>query len=379
MLFMINVQNWHNFCIYKSKRLKEVIHLYVDQEKQSVSPYGTHRVLTPCGVLPQPAWKLDASPIPLESELLIDVMCLNIDSASFRQLTEEAAGDAEKVKARIREIVLERGKMQNPVTGSGGMLIGRVEQAGSRFPDQNLQIGTKIATLVSLTLTPLLLQEIHSIDMKTGQVHVSGKAILFASGPYAVLPEDLPEAVSLAVLDVCGAPAQTARLVQETDTVLVMGAGGKSGMMSLYHAWKKAGIKGKVIALEYSQEACTELDRLGFQHHVIQANAQDPVAVYEEVARVTGGKLADLTINCVNVPETELSSILATRDQGMVYFFSMAVRFTTAALGAEGVGKDVQMMIGNGFAPGHALLALDTLRESKPLYDLFSRKFLVTT
>ncbi len=87
--------------------------------------------------------------------------------------------------------------------------------------------------------------------------------------------------------------------------------------------------------------------------------------------------MADLTINCVNVPNTELSSILATRDQGMVYFFSMAVRFTTAALGAEGVGKDVQMIIGNGFAPGHAALTLEMLRECDVLREFFCRKFWV--
>lgn len=354
-----------------------MVHLHLDNKQPLSSPYGVHRVVRPRGVLPQPAWSLDANPDPYETELLIDVMRLNIDSASFRQLKEESDGDCEKVKNRIMEIIQERGKMHNPVTGSGGMLIGRVEKVGATFPDQSLRAGTKIATLVSLTLTPLLLTEIHSVDMHTGQVEVSGKAILFSSGPFAVLPEDLPEAVSLAALDVCGAPAQTARLVKETDTVLLMGAGGKSGLLSLYHAWKIAGGKGKVISLEYSSEACFELERLGFQHHVIQADAQDPLQVYKEVERVTAGKMADLTINCVNVPNTELSSILATRDQGMVYFFSMAVRFTTAALGAEGVGKDVQMMIGNGFAPGHAALTLDTLRESEVLYQLFCRKFLV--
>ena len=44
-----------------------------------------------------------------------------------------------------------------------------------------------------------------------------------------------------------------------------------------------------------------------------------------------------------------MASILACRDRGLVYFFSMAVSFTKAALGAEGVGKDVDMFIGNGY------------------------------
>jgi len=66
----------------------------------------------------------------------------------------------------------------------------------------------------------------------------------------------------------------------------------------------------------------------------------------------------------VNVADTEMGSILACRPGGTVYFFSMATSFTRAALGAEGVGKDLRMMIGNGYVPGHAKLALDILRDS---------------
>jgi L-erythro-3,5-diaminohexanoate dehydrogenase len=338
-----------------------------------------HRVIEPAGVLPQPAWKLNADPELYDNELLIDVIRLNIDSASFAQLREESGGDPVKIKRRILEIVAERGKMQNPVTGSGGMLIGRVERIGPHFPGRDVKPGVKIATLVSLTLTPLLLSDIHHIHLQTGQVDVSGKAVLFASGPYAVLPDDLPESVTLAALDVCGAPAQTARLVRPEHCVLVMGAGGKSGLLSLYHAWKIAGKRGQVIALESKMEACEEIRRLGLAHHVLELDATDPVAVYEAVAEVTGGRLADLTLNCVNVPGTEMPAILATRDGGMIYFFSMAVRFTTAALGAEGVGKDVQMMIGNGYAPGHAELTLNTLRECPPLMELFAMRYAAMT
>ena len=76
--------------------------------------------------------------------------------------------------------------------------------------------------------------------------------------------------------------------------------------------------------------------------------------------------LADLAVNCVNVPGTELASILCASDEGTVYFFSMNTSFTAAALGAEGAGKDVTMIVGNGFAKGHADIALQTLRDHPP-------------
>lgn len=340
--------------------------------------YGLHRVLEPKGVMPQPAWKLDARPVCHDNELLVEVDRLNIDSASFNQLKEEAGGDPERVKERILGIVAERGKMHNPVTNSGGMLIGRVLEIGPSFPDQGLKRGEKIATLVSLTLTPLSLEAVERVDLETGQVEVRGKAVLFASGPFARLPDDLPESVALAVLDVCGAPAQTARLVRPGQRVAVLGAGGKSGLLCLWHAKKQAGPGGRVIALEAGEAACEAIRNLALADEVIRADATRPVEVLEKVERATGGRLADVTINCVNVPHTELSSILCTRDGGTVYFFSTAVRFTAAALGAEGVGKDVNMMIGNGYAPNHAELALQTLREFPPLKRLFEERYVRT-
>ena len=57
-------------------------------------PLGTHRVLEPNGAMPQSAWKLDNTPVALENEILCDVETLNIDSASFKQISDECGGDA---------------------------------------------------------------------------------------------------------------------------------------------------------------------------------------------------------------------------------------------------------------------------------------------
>ncbi|MFY9454826.1 MAG: L-erythro-3,5-diaminohexanoate dehydrogenase, partial [Bacillota bacterium] len=91
----------------------------------------------------------------------------------------------------------------------------------------------------------------------------------------------------------------------------------------------------------------------------------------------TSGRLADVTINCVNIPGTEMASIMATRDGGTVYFFSMATSFTASALGAEGIGKDVTMIIGNGYTKGHAEIALSVLRENSVLMEMFLQRWAV--
>ena len=339
--------------------------------------YGTHRVLEPKGVLPQPANKVDNNMDEIyDNEILIDVQTLNIDSASFTQINEQAGGDEKKIAEIMLDIVAKQGKHRNPVTGSGGMLLGKVEKIGDALKGKiDLKEGDKIATLVSLSLTPLRIDKIKAIRKDVDQVDIEGKAILFESGIYAKIPSDLPEKLALSALDVAGAPAQTAKLVGPGDTVLIIGAGGKSGMLCCYEAKKRAGVTGKVIGLCHSERSTERLRKLGFADYVFSADATKPVAVMEERAKLTNGEMCDITINNVNIPDTEMTSILCTKNTGVVYFFSMATSFTKAALGAEGVGSDVKMLIGNGYTKGHAEITLQELRESKALRDVFTELY----
>ncbi len=339
--------------------------------------YGTHRVIEPKGVLPQPANKIDNNMDEIyDNEILIDVQTLNIDSASFTDISQRAGGDKTKIAEIMLDIVAKQGKHRNPWTGSGGMLLGTVEKIGDALVGKtDLKVGDKIATLVSLSLTPLRIDKIKEIRAEVDQVDIDGKAILFESGIYAKIPSDLPEKLALSALDVAGAPAQTAKLVKPGDTVLIIGAGGKSGMLCCYEAKKRAGVTGKVIGLCGSPKSEKRIKELGFCDVTFVADAKSPVPVLEEIEKITNGKLCDVTINNVNIPDTEMTSILATKDDGLVYFFSMATSFTKAALGAEGVGKDVNMIIGNGYTKGHAEITLQELRECEALRKVFTELY----
>ena len=339
-------------------------------------PYGTHRVLEPVGALPQPAKKIDNTMELYDNEILIDVQTLNVDSASFTQIKQQAEGDPERIKEIMLGIVAERGKHQNPVTGSGGMLIGTVEKIGTALEGKiDLKIGDKIATLVSLSLTPLRIDEILEIRKNIDQVDIKGKAILFESGIYAIIPKDIPENLALSALDVAGAPAQTAKLVRPGDTVLVIGGAGKSGILCCYEAKRRAGVTGKVICLSHSEKSLDKARRVHVADEYIVADATNSVEVMEKISALTHGQMADLTINNVNIPNTEMSSILATKKDGTIYFFSMATSFTKAALGAEGVGSDVTMIIGNGYTKGHAEITLQILRENEELRNLYEELY----
>jgi L-erythro-3,5-diaminohexanoate dehydrogenase len=320
---------------------------------------GVHRVLDPPGALPQAAQRLDADPGIGPDEVRIAVERLNLDAASFRQLAESCGGDGDAVRAAVLAIVGERGKMQNPVTGSGGMLLGVVDAVGPESP-LGLAVGDRVATLVSLTLTPLRLTDgLRRWDGRGEQVPAEGTAILFARSIAAVLPDDLPDAVSLAILDVCGAPAATARVVQRSGarSVVVLGAAGKSGCLSLAAA--RATGATTLTGLVRDDAEAAALQAAGLADRIVVADATDPLAVAAAVADP-----ADLTVVCVDAPRAEHGAILATAQGGTVVFFSMATSFARAALGAEGMAADVTMLVGNGYTPGHAALALDLYRRN---------------
>jgi len=342
--------------------------------KENGNPFGAHRVIEPKGVLPQPAQKLDNNMDYMwDNEMRVNVEILNVDSASFTQIKEACGGDIDKIKKMILEIVGERGKQQNPVTGSGGMFIGTIDEVGPKLSSRGLKKGDRIASLVSLSLTPLKIDEIVDVKKDIDQVHIKGKAILFESGIYAKIPSDVPTPLALAVLDVAGAPAQTQRLVKSGDTVVIIGACGKSGVLCAYEARKKVGKSGKIIGIRHSGKHLEDVTALELYDELFQMDATDSLKCYDEIYKLTGGKMADLVINCVNIPNTEMASILMTRDGGTLYFFSMATSFTKAALGAEGVGKDINMIVGNGYARNHADITLNILRESPAIRKMYEK------
>ncbi len=370
------------------------------------SPVGLHRVLEPSGeavTLPQAALRLDARPEVWPDEVRISLDTLNLDAASYRQLAGKhatAAGvvDGEALRAEVLDIIAARGKMQNPVTGSGGMLIGTVDEVGPDSP-LGLSVGDRVATLVSLSLTPLVVTDgLARWDGLGEQVPASGHAILFGRSIVAVLPDDLDPQLSLMIMDVCGAPALVARVVREYaagsaagagppveagsvgspgetrgqagPTVCVLGAAGKSGSLSLAAA-RDAGA-GRIIAVVPVEREAEALRGTGLADEVVLANARSPLGLSAAVE--SAGGPADVTVVCVDVPGCEQPAILATAQGGTIIFFSMATSFAAAALGAEGLAADVRMLVGNGYVPGHAAYALGLVRGNPAVRRLFEAR-----
>jgi L-erythro-3,5-diaminohexanoate dehydrogenase len=339
-------------------------------------PWGSHRVLEPPGALPQPAWRLDNDVARrFETEIHLAVETLNIDAASFRQMDAAAGGKEDGIAALVRQTVETRGKQHNPETGSGGMLLGRVTWIGQAAAGRGYAIGDRVATLASLSLTPLVLERVKAVRKSSAQLDVEGSAVVFSSAPMVRIPTDLPERLALAVCDVCGAAPQVERHAGPGDLVVILGAGGKSGLLCCAEARRRVGGGGKVIGVESDAGFAADLEALGVCNAVIRADATDPLATRASVLNASMGREADLVVSCVNVQGIEPAAILLTRPRGKVYFFATSTSFTAAALGAEGMSRDIDMYIGNGYAEGHAEHSLNLVRHSPALLSLFAARY----
>ena len=324
--------------------------------------YGVHRVLGPQRVLPQQAERLDTGLPCQPTEIEIEVRQLHIDASSLRQLRQARSGDLAAVRSDLLALVARRGKLHNPVTNSGGMLTGVVRAVGGAYRAPP-PVGARVASLTSLSLTPLRLDELGAIDLRSNAVSARGTAFLFQSSPWTTMPGDIPESVALAAFDVAGAPARVHARTVPGSRVLIVGAGNSGSLAAVAAATAGA---AEVVVADVDDERLRALAALGLPViHTVQVDATDAIAFADAI-----GAPADLTASCVDVPGAEPACLLATRADGHILFFSMATDFARAALCAEGVGSAASLEIGNGFHPGHADFVVALLRAHPMLWPL---------
>ena len=323
--------------------------------------------------LPQAARRLDARPQLWPDEVRIDIETLNLDAASFRQLHDKHAGDG----AAIRDEVL--GSSRAAARCRTRDRVGRHahrDRCGRRSESTlGLPGGDRVATLVSLSLTPLAITDgLGALGRQLRAHPATGHAILFGRTIAAKLPDDLSPELALMVMDVCGAPALVSRVVTSYaarglgPTVAVLGGAGKSGSLSLAAA-RQSGAGRTIGVVPFKAEADLLIDA-GLADQVVIADALPARA-----ERSGGG--SRWTRGChrrlrrrAGVSNRRSCPPLG----GTVIFFSMATNFAAAALGAEGLAADVTMLVGNGYVPGHAALALDLIRSDGAVRRLFEAR-----
>jgi L-erythro-3,5-diaminohexanoate dehydrogenase len=330
---------------------------------------GVHRSLEPAGALPHVARRLDAGAPANAYEAELDVEMLHVDATSYAAIRRRCDGDARRMAATIEEIVAERGKLQNPWTGSGGILVGRVARVGDEHWAAELEVGARVVPLASLIAIPLQLDTVGPVAPANPQVPVSGRAIVTGRMACAPVPDDLPLAVVLSALDVYPAASHTRAIARPGQHVLVLGAG-HAGLVAAAAGHEAVGADGRVTVVDVAPAALERLRAADPRTSTIRGDATDPVAVLEALDE-HGLPRADLTLLCTSAQGCEGTAILATDEAGLVLFFSTATSFPAAALGADSVSSKTRLTIPNGYTDDRGEYTLELLRRSPALLDAF--------
>jgi L-erythro-3,5-diaminohexanoate dehydrogenase len=330
---------------------------------------GVTRSLEPPGALPHLATRLDAESDPNEFEVGLDVELLNIDATSFRELSARGGGEATQIAQLIRDIVMSRGKLHNPWTSSGGVLVGRVATRGAQSAGTKVAVGERIVPLVSLIALPLRLDAVGPVDPTRPQVPAVGRAIVTGRMPFAIVPPDLPLQVALTAFDVYPAASHVRVHARSGDHVLILGAG-HAGLLAAAAARECVGEAGHVSVVDVSNEALERLMEVVPDSVPIRADATSPLAV-ARLLQSAGLPRADVTLVCATVPGCEGSAILATADSGVVLFFSTATSFSAAALGTDAVGSRARLVIPNGCTEDEGRYTIELLRRIPALQASF--------
>lgn len=328
-------------------------------------PYNLHRVIEPQGVYPQQAWRIDNSDVLFDNEIHLACDSLYLEAASFTQLREEAGDDESRMAEAIMEIVSERGKLHNPNTDTGGVMLGHITAMGPACKRHaRFRPGDRVGCLTSLTQIPLHIDEITQIDLDRGVVRVKGRAVAPDLGVLVEPPKGLSEALQLRMFEVAGIAPHVASLVRPGMQVIILGVETPTGLLAAYAARAGVGDQGQVLAIvssEAAMERLTPLEEDGIALRLIPL--EESVALTETAEAATNGDLFDLTVHCADAPGTELSAIAVTRPKGTIVFFSMATRFGAAAIAGEAFAREQELIIGKGYVAGHVGFSSDLIRR----------------
>lgn len=376
-----------------------------DQESAENTPRSPGDV----HLLTQGAWSLNNHPaIDNETELLLQVDLLELDSTSMRQLRQEAekrgrrtpavssAGedvdDDAALKSLILEVIRVRGKMHNPVTNSGGVLVGRPLTAGARSPHRGMVNSShRVVPLCSLSAIPLKVESINKIH--GNQVLVSGAtAVVFARMQVVPLPIDLDVRLALSAIDVSRLLPQLRKLIAPfTVQLSASPAGPRAPRVALRIAILGCGVAGqccaaflrhnlpssgevRIVALDVSPRSLATVSAFavpGLSTFLLKngGSVMEGLTLRETMLDGVG---ADLVLNCVSAAGTEALSTVLCAERGTIVYFSMATNFGTAVLSTDPTGADVNVVCGAGVYPTQAVEAFHLLGNDLPLLSAFA-------
>ncbi len=332
--------------------------------------YGINRVMEPKAVLPPSAWRLDNRRDIEPGEIRISVRRIHLEATSFKQISLECSNDEEKMRRKILDITLQRGKLHNPVTNTGGMLYGVVEEIGSEYPNEkNLKVGDEILCNASLSGIPLSLAAVGEIYRAYTQVEAEGYAIAFGKIPLIRRPAGLPVDLLLFALNESGTLYRVGREAVGKKNILVVGNNMMMNLLFGYAARKMAGGEAEIHCLLDSK---TDIAIRGRSFEALMKEVFDQIHHVDILKPVDcirqlnaeGG--FDLSVNCADIPGAETVNVLATRSGGTVIFANFINNYNIALYITESTSRQLNIICAEGYTEAYDEFDIQMVRELAP-------------
>lgn len=335
--------------------------------------YGLKRVAEPQYVLPTSAWKLDNSRNLYPNELRISVNRIHLEGTSFKQICTESNYNEEKIKQKIIDIIIRRGKLHNPVTDTGGLAFGTVEEIGEEFYNpQNLKVGDTIICNASLASVPIQIENILAIDHVFNQIDASGYAILHDHVPIIKIEEDMPVNLLLYTLDESGTLYRLSQLAEGQSKFLIVGNNMITNLIFGYVIRRQVGAKGEIVCLldkkTGMQVMGDGIDQL-IAHVFNEVHFLNILKPIHAVERLKLNQQFDLSVNCAEIPGAETINILATKAGGTVLFANLINNLKISLYITESISKPLNVENAEGYLEDYETFDIALVRELADYFE----------
>ena len=334
--------------------------------------YGVHRVLEPKQVLPTSAWKLDNNRNIYPDEIRISLKRIHLEGTSFKQIRTEASENEEKIKQKIIDIVIRRGKLHNPVTDTGGLALGVVEQIGADFDnEQGFQVGDEVLCNASLASIPMYIEKIHSIDPVFHQIEADGYVIVNNRISLLPVPEDIPVDLLMFAFDESGTLYRLHQMIEGKRKFLIVGNSVITNLLFGYVIRRSARPDAQITCvfdkrtdLNITGGGIRQLMKLVFQ----EIHYMDILKPLECMEQLDADSEYDLSINCAEIPGAETINILAAKPGGTVLFANLINNLNIALYITEAMTKSVKVRGAEGYLENYENFDIEVVSELAPYF-----------
>ena len=335
--------------------------------------YGTNRVLEPQHVLPTSAWRLDNSRALSEAEIRVDIKRIHIEGTSFKQICMEANGSEQRIRQKIMDIVIRRGKLHNPVTDTGGLFYGMVSEIGPRYDNyKEFRPGEEVVCNASLASVPIYIDKILSIDRAFGQIEIEGYAILYNEVPLVRRPEGIPINLLLFAFNESGTLSRISNTAVGKRKFLIVGNNLLSNLLFGYAVRKVAREDAEVVCL---LDKKTDIVLRGKSINDLIARVftevhyVDILKPLECLEGLQADALFDLSINCADIPGAETINILATKSGGTVVFANLINNYNIALYITESISRQLDIRCADGYLEAYDEFDIEIVKDLVPYIE----------